>query len=266
MRLSTRSCRSVRLSATVCIVAVMLLATSLPAAAITNGVPDTENRYPYVGLVVDFSTGRFCSGALISPTLFLTAAHCFTQPGQTVFVTVAQNASPGPVLPPFIPGQWYPEPTFCSPCGSGLPRFDTHDVAVVVLSAPITVSRYAQLPTSGLADTLGPHSPIMVVGYGVQDFIRGGGPPQPVTNFTRYYAPSLVLRTQSRFSEEFLRVTANPGQGRGGTCFGDSGSPILRADVILGLVSFGTNNNCAGIGYAYRIDTADALAFIATRR
>ena len=57
-------------------------------------------------------------------------------------------------------------------------------------------------------------------------------------------------------------MTANPSQGRGGTCFGDSGGPILLGDTILGVNSFVNNDNCAGVTYSYRIDTAEALAFI----
>lgn len=32
--------------------------------------------------------------------------------------------------------------------------------------------------------------------------------------------------------------------------------------VFLAVTSFGTNGNCAGVGYNYRIDTAQALNFI----
>ncbi len=40
----------------------------------------------------------------------------------------------------------------------------------------------------------------------------------------------------------------------GGTCFGDSGGPILHDDTLVAVTSFGLNQNCAGIGGAYRID------------
>jgi secreted trypsin-like serine protease len=58
--------------------AVVACAVALTALAITYGQAD-GNRHPEVGaLVGTFSSGTFpyCSGTLISPTVFLTAAHC----------------------------------------------------------------------------------------------------------------------------------------------------------------------------------------------
>src|SRR5918912_3922642 len=58
--------------------AVVLCAAALTALAITYGQPD-GNRHPEVGALVgtfDSGTYPYCSGTLISPTVFLTAAHC----------------------------------------------------------------------------------------------------------------------------------------------------------------------------------------------
>ena len=56
------------------------LALAAPAGAITNGTLD-GNRHPEVGALlapVAYSDGTWaaCSGTLIAPTVFLTAAHC----------------------------------------------------------------------------------------------------------------------------------------------------------------------------------------------
>ena len=56
-----------------------------------------------------------------------------------------------------------------------------------------------------------------------------------------------------------LHYSNNPGQGHGGsggTCFGDSGGPVISEDgYIVAVNSFVLNNNCNGAGFGYRVDT-----------
>ena len=241
---------------TLALLTVMLIAA--PAGAIINGQPD-GNRHPYVGLVTDFNF--VCSGALISPTIFITAAHCFETSGQEVFITFNPDGVFSETFEQdLVTGHWYPDPAFCIGCASGLPGFDTHDVAVVVLDAPVELSRYANLPYEGQVDDLTKGSQVESVGYGIQ--VREKQLDDEL--FTRYRAVSNISRSRGRISEEFLKLSANPSQGKGGTCFGDSGGPnLLRGtDTILSINSFVTNGNCAGVTYSYRIDTPEALAFI----
>src|SRR5918998_482141 len=74
----------------VAIALAAVLGAAAPAAAITNGEPDGQ-RHPNVGGLVSpeqFSDGTwlYCSGTLIAPTVFLTAAHC-GEDGERVQVT-----------------------------------------------------------------------------------------------------------------------------------------------------------------------------------
>jgi hypothetical protein len=233
------------------------------AYAITNGQPD-GNLHPYVGLA---DNGQYaCSGTLLSPTVFLTAAHCF-DPGDRVRITFDSNGFfARPRLSYF--GTFYPDPQFCIGCEPGLVGFDTHDVAVVVLEGsgvPTSVaSTYGQLPSPNLVDTLPMKTEVTIVGYGVQNFIRGGGPPRVGDIFTRFFAPSQLIQSNNSISGEFIKLTANPAKGKGGICFGDSGGPDLLGDTntILAVNSFVSNSNCAGVTYSYRIDTPEALSFI----
>jgi hypothetical protein len=82
--------------------------------------------------------------------------------------------------------------------------------------------------------------------------------------FTRFFAISNLSPSNGVLSAEFLKLSSNPAKGKGGTCFGDSGGPHLLGGTatILGITSFGSNGNCAGVAYSYRIDTAAALGFI----
>ena len=135
---------------------------------------------------------------------------------------------------------------------------------MIVLSAARDPGAFATLPSAGLVDSLPMQTEVDVVGYGTQGFERGGGPPQNIITLTRYFAPSLLVQSNHRHSGEFIKLTANPAQGKGGFCFGDSGGPdVLRGtDIVLAVNSYVTNGNCAGVTYSNRVDLPDVLEFI----
>ena len=234
------------------------------AIAIIGGQPDGEN-YPYVAAVGGMVDDEMmlCSAAAISPTLLVTAAHCFDEPGEFVLVTFDPD---GPLDPQSIiyHGLWYPHPDFCLGCAPGLPGFDTHDVAVVQLFEPVSLSRYAQLPTEGLVDSLPMRTEVTLVGYGTIGFLVGNGPPEPFSFIQRYFGTAEIIKSNHVHSDEYMKITANPAKGKVADCFGDSGGPNLlgSSDTILGITSYGANPMCAGVGYSNRIDTEDALEFI----
>lgn len=264
---------------------VVLLAASVltigmitPAAAITKGQDDFA--HPYVGLLDD---GNFaCSGTLLDATVMITAAHCFGDPNfpsaygevdgaPIVEVTFSQQGFFDPDAE-FIFGLWYPDPEFCIACGGGLPGFDRHDLAVVILFEPVVMAQYGALPDVGLVDALPIKNPVDQVGYGVQSFARGsaaceitGEPPctpTPDAFFTRQAATGTLGSRNHVLADQFMKVNG----AKGGTCFGDSGGPNFQGgtNVVLAVTSFGTNGNCAGNGWNYRVDTQHAQEFIAS--
>ena len=246
-------------------VAAFLVAIT-PVMAVTNGLPD-GNGHPYVGVAIQFVPDTpgavfVCSGAALSDTRFLTAAHCF-DPALPVFVSY-KSGPPFSLATDFTMGTFHPHPEWCLGCAPGLPRFDTRDVAVIALSAPRNPGSFAALPDPGLVDALPMGTYVDIVGYGVQGFLRGGGKPRQVFLFTRYHAPSQLIESNHVHSAEFIKLTANPSKGTGGTCFGDSGGPDLLGgtNIILAVNSYVTNGNCAGVTYSNRVDLPDMLSFI----
>ena len=69
-------------------VVVVGLVWVVPGGAITGGTPDGEH-HPYVAFVRN--TEFACTAAAISPTVLVTAAHCFTFPQDHVWVTFNTN-------------------------------------------------------------------------------------------------------------------------------------------------------------------------------
>ena len=55
-----------------------------------------------------------------------------------------------------------------------------------------------------------------------------------------------------------------PVEGKGGSCNGDSGGPVLveGTDIIAAVVSFGKNPQCKGQDFCYRLDREPVLDWI----
>ena len=254
---------------------VLVLSTVGIAGAITNGQPD-GNNHPYVGLAVfDDAPGHAawrCSASLLTDTVVLTAGHC-TDGAVAARVWFDEVVQGNPEYPnsgvTSYDGTPFTFPGFCIGCGKGLPGFAVGDVGIVVLSEPVptsVVSQYAALPSEGLVDTFQNKTALDLVGYGVQEQLVGGGPPVWAGLRDRLFAPSELVSGNFVHSDQFMKVALNPGGGSGGTCFGDSGGPDLLGgtNTVLAVNSYVTNSNCSGVGYSFRVDTPDVLAWINT--
>jgi hypothetical protein len=211
----------------------------------------------------------------------LTAAHCTdgAVAARAWFQEdVTYGAVPFPLYPHGGPGSGAVEGTpYTNPWynannpyggGNGLPAFSYRDVGVVVLSEPVVGKGFATLPPAGLNDTLPPRTAVDYVGYGVQEQIRvyPGQPPRErwAGLRVRKYAPGETVSGAFVHSDEYLKLSLNPGGGSGGTCFGDSGGPDLLGGTttVLAVNSYVTNVNCSGVGYSARVDVPEILAWI----
>jgi secreted trypsin-like serine protease len=262
----------------ICVFGASMMAFSGPAGAIIGGTPDTTHTY--VGLE---HNGVFaCTGTLISPRVLVTAAHCFSD-STSVFGTDGEGHPRVEVIfdqqgvftqpaPTGHLGTYYFDPGFgVGLLGGGLPGFDTHDVAIIVLDDSLPGLGHANLPPVGLDATLPTGTKVDISGYGVQHF--GKPDPcdpnckkQPDAFFTRFGATSNLLSVGKGKLGEFVKISGTTSQGKGGQCFGDSGGPILLSgtNTLMAETSFGTNGNCSGVGYDFRLDTAEAQTFIFT--
>ena len=253
---------------------VMTLALTVGAAqAITFGQPD-GGLHPNVGtLLADVDPDSpgpdsFCSGTLIAPTVFLTAAHCTASleaEGITeVWVTFASDYDEDATAPAgLIAGTPVSHPEF----GTG-GASDTHDIAVVLLEhAPAGITP-AQLPTAGLLDQLKASHELRAqtftaVGYGTVRQDKTGGPHGFLdSEGVRMYA----LQSALNLEKAWLLLSMNPSTGSGGTCYGDSGGPHFLGGVESNLIVSITITGdamCRATDKTYRLDTEAARDFLA---
>lgn len=257
-----------------------------PAAAVTgNFVEDFE--HPFVGLVVFYDeNGVFshrCSGALLTPTVFLTAGHCtdgvstarvYFQQGAGAHFNPESGVDPITGYPLTCAGST--EGTLCATSDQlynyGFADFqgfpNTSDVGLVILDQPINLPEYGVLAVAGSLDGLGTQRgrqdiTFTVTGYGVSKI----NPVQTVSLRERLMAESKLVNLGSALTHGFnLQLSSNPGSGKGGTCFGDSGGPVFyggfSSNTIVGVNSFVLNQNCRGVGFAYRTDTTAVIDWI----
>lgn len=227
------------------------------AGAITNGAPDGA-AHPEVGALlapVAYSDGTWatCSGTLISPTVFLTAAHC-DQGISRVAVTFDSeyHASTGKTHW----GTWHANPLFRGA------QSDPYDIAVVVLDKAVKGITPARLPAAGSLSKIDPDTRFTSVGYGAQSVTIDHGP-------TFHYADVRFAATGGLYTttQSWLKISMNPAHGDGGTCYGDSGGPNFlgagstETNIVAGTTITG-DFMCRATNVDYRLDTDSARSFL----
>jgi hypothetical protein len=245
-----------------------------------------------------------CTGTLIDADTVVTAGHCtydvgvegvaLNDPlfgGTDVWFSVSE-APDYSILPPsstFVPDgnddryeawsavldasdEWAEaESTFTHPEYVDT-AFLLHDLGVVELSEPISLTEYGTLPEVNYLDRYAgaakEQARFESVGYGLE----ASGPKSSFGGDTRKKADRRLISFKGAYGYRNISVMFSHAQGgstSGGTCFGDSGGPtfdistpaIEEQNLIVAVTSFGLNYNCNASG-SYRIDQPDDLAFL----
>lgn len=236
-------------------VAAVLAALMIPTAAnaITNGTPD-ENAHPNVGGLVSptqYSDGTwlYCSGTLISPTIFLTAAHCGDD-GERVGVTFDTA---------YVEGDKVYFGTFEADPAYNQAQSDTHDIAVVVFDRAIKKITPATLPSEGSLSSLSGSQTFVPVGYGAYEVTNGPGGHRYLYNDVRMK----TVGTLNAINPTWLRISMNESRGDGGTCYGDSGGPNFLGDSdVIASITITGDAVCRATNDTYRVDTRSARTFL----
>lgn len=286
---------------------IIAVVAAAPASAVKFGAPDSADAYPWIGFVVGFDgQGQplgACSGSLLSGDEFLTAAHCVKDPWpdspfQPTEMRIWFTNEEITIDPQFYANleELIADPeahvdlcadVFGAPCGgydvTGRPdahpgwgittRPQTSDVGMVrdlvwtgdqppsfgVLAPPAYLDNLAYTRGKGNVQ-------FTVAGFGLQSI-------RPVVSeiTQRMIGTASLVNLRSALSGGWnVQFSNNPGLGHGGsggTCFGDSGGPLIHDDphagpLIVAVNSFGLNHNCQGSNFAYRVDTPYAQDFI----
>jgi S1-C subfamily serine protease len=211
------------------------------ALAVVGGSPD---NHPYVGAALQHqvqngvSGNERCSGFLISPTAFVTAAHCFHPNGDPIRITFDANSLS-------------PAATFIEvPASSVVAAPGGLDIAV------ITVPAQAGHMNVGTTSDLRSNDEVDVVGYGVSGIKAGN-----VFAFGTRQIASTQLANAGSLGDLYLKLLAGPG-----SCLGDSGGPDLDSSGNVVAINYASNGNpnCNGVTYSLRLDSPGVQAFLSS--
>lgn len=232
------------------------------ALAITNGQPD-GNGHPEVGALLAqqaFSDGTWqeCTGTLIAPRVFLTAAHCDLGVNRVeiTFASAFNRATSTTYW-----GVWHADPAYNKSAS------DPHDIAVVVLDKAVKGITPAQLPAANSLAGLSGDQRFTSVGYGAQSVTNGPGGKTFHYSDVRYVAVGTLNSIPG--NDSWLRISQNASTGNGGTCYGDSGGPnFLGAGAsetrIVAATTITGDTACRSTNVDYRLDSPSARAFLSS--
>jgi secreted trypsin-like serine protease len=284
--------RPVLLASLTATVMATMLSVAGPASAINsyNATPAPERTEVGALVVQSDRDGNpatpdvvrwSCSGTMISPDVFLTAAHCTVgrPPGTKFYVSLAQdvqasidasNALGG--TPEQIAARVGVQGVAYSDPGYSGDQADPHDMAVIKFDneqstalakrwsfVPATLPRHNQL--SELGSRALDADQWQVMGYGTQEAANGPGGQTHPGGGVRMKAPLDF----DALNPTWVRLAMNESRDLGGACYGDSGGPnfvTLDGRLVLAGTTITGDTPCYATNVVYRTDTDSARNFL----
>jgi hypothetical protein len=246
-----------------------------------------------------------CTVELLSPTVGLTAGHCTNDPSKPNGAVAAHarawflqdvgshydattqhdNVTGYPdscvgTLGNGL-GAWCAESSTMFNYGfdnfAGFPNI--HDIGIVIFDQAIAEPEYASLAGANTVDRLATARgtqdvTFRVSGYGLSFSLatppnphgQGVGQNQALSFRVRLQADETLTNLENQNTLGFSIATNGNGDGRGGTCSGDSGGPMFwpsTSNQVVAVTSWGVSNaGCRGLGYYYRTDRGEVLDWI----
>jgi secreted trypsin-like serine protease len=247
-------------------------------SAITYGFVDSNNQFRNTGAFIVRSTNGenfpICSGTLITPNVFLTAAHCtlfyqqdLAPEGDVAYVSLDQSIPFGSLTSSKT--ELLPVAHVITNPNYNQSQSDSGDIGVLILDRNVRGVTPATLPACGLLDQLVAQNGLKTAtftnaGYGLQNRVVGGGIPffQDLNPIPRMFSFSSF----NSLNGGYLRLSQNPSTGNGGTCFGDSGGPnflTVNGKQLIVAITITGDSVCRSTNVDYRLDTVSAQGFLA---